>query len=115
MGVPQAQPALRMRRAQKEMLTPPSNKCHQPSTHSVRRVAVGPPKGAAASCPTVPVALLNPWPLLPRLLAEDSSRWRPWSLPDFLDLNVDRRLWQRSVKEPKQVLPSPSATQVLTL
>ena len=68
MGVPQAQPALRMRRAQKEMLTPPGNKRPQPSTHSVRGVAVGPPKGAAASCPTVPVALLNPWPFCPDYL-----------------------------------------------
>ena len=103
MEVPQAQPAFRMRRAQKEMLTPVSNKRPQPRTHRLRRAAVGPPKGAAASCPTVSAALLNPWLLLPQLLAEDSSpRWKTLVIACFPGpKNVDRRLWQRSIKEPK--------------
>ena len=101
MGVPQAQPALRMRRAQKEMLTPVSNKRPQPSTQS-EEGGCGASQGGRGLLPHSPCGSFGSLALLPRLLAEDSSpRWRPWSLPDFLDLNVDRRLWKRSIKEPK--------------
>ena len=98
---PYIQPALRMRRAQKEMLTPVSNRRPQPSTQS-EEGGCGASQGGRGLLPHSPCGSFGSLALLPRLLAKDSSpRWRPWSLPDFLDPNVDRRLWKRSIKEPK--------------
>ena len=59
--------ALRMRRVQNEMLTPVSNKHPQPSIQS-EEGGYGASKGAAASCPAVPAALLDPWLCCPDYL-----------------------------------------------